>query len=89
MADGRLFSTKGRQRSDLMLFSPLGIRAEREKLGEDFLKLYYGVESEDRRGLGARRVFDFAQAHFLADELREFFRAGFRCVKADLAPGGR
>ena len=30
-----------------------------------------------RAGLGARRVFDPARPHFLADELREFFRADF------------
>ena len=33
------------------------------------------VEVEDRAGLGARRVFHFAQSYFLADELREFLRA--------------
>ena len=35
------------------------------------------VEVEDWAGLGARRVFHFAQPHFLADELREFLRADF------------
>ena len=35
------------------------------------------VEIEDRAGLGARRVFNFARPHLLADELREFFRADF------------
>jgi hypothetical protein len=35
------------------------------------------LKVEDRRGLGARRVFHFAQPHLLADELREFFRADF------------
>src|ERR1017187_2141307 len=35
------------------------------------------VEIEDRAGLSARRVFHLARPHFLADELREFFRADF------------
>jgi hypothetical protein len=35
------------------------------------------LKVEDRAGLGARGVFHFAQAHFLADELREFLRADF------------
>jgi len=35
------------------------------------------VEVEDRNGLGARGVFHFAQPHFLADKLREFFRTDF------------
>ena len=51
-----------------------------------FRRVLAHVKIEDRPGLGARGVFDFAQAHLLADELRELFRADFAQRRTGVAP---
>ena len=43
-------------------------------------RVFAHVEIEDRHGFVLGRVFDFAQAHLLADELLEFSRADFAQV---------